>query len=151
MGVSRRPHHTEKDTHLDNLKTYAQPAARILLGLIFLVAGLGKLADVQGFTGYMQSGGVPALLAWPVILLEVVGGAAIIAGFQTRIAALALAGFSVLAALMFHFQPADQMQMTMFMKNFAISGGLLLLWVYGPGAMSLDRFQSPKLVRQSSR
>ncbi len=106
-----------------------------------------KLADVQGFTGYMQSGGVPALLAWPVILLEVVGGAAIIAGFQTRIAALALAGFSVLAALMFHFQPADQMQMTMFMKNLAISGGLLLLWVYGPGVMSLDRLRSPKLAR----
>jgi putative oxidoreductase len=131
---------------MENLKTYAQPAARILLGLIFLVAGLGKLADVQGFTGYMQSGGVPAFMAWPVILLEIVGGAAVIAGFQTRIAALALAGFSVLAALLFHFQPADQMQTTMLLKNLAISGGLLLLWVYGPGALAIDRNRVPTLA-----
>jgi putative oxidoreductase len=61
-------------------------AARILLGLLFVVAGLGKLGDVAGFCGYMASGGVPAFLAWPVVLFEiVVGGLALIVGFQTRI------------------------------------------------------------------
>jgi putative oxidoreductase len=124
---------------MDSLKTFAQPVARVLLGLIFVVAGLGKLGDVQGFTGYMVSGGVPSFLAWPVILLEVLGGIAIIAGFQTRIAALALAGFTLLAGLLYHFVPADQMQMTMFLKNLAITGGLLLLAVYGAGAFAVDR------------
>jgi putative oxidoreductase len=113
-------------------------AARVLLGALFIVAGLGKLADVQGFIGYMTSGGVPAILAWPVILLEVLGGLAILVGFQTRIAALALAAFTILAAVLFHFVPADQMQMTMFLKNFAIAGGFLALANIGAGRYSVD-------------
>ncbi len=79
------------------------------------------------------------MLAWPTILLEIVGGAALIVGFQTRIAALLLAGFTVLAGLLYHFQPADQMQMTMFLKNLAIAGGLLLLVAHGAGAMAVDK------------
>ncbi len=70
-------------------------AARVLLGALFIVAGLGKLADVQGFAGYMASGGVPSFLAWPVILLEILGGLAILAGFQTRVTALVLAAFTM--------------------------------------------------------
>jgi putative oxidoreductase len=113
-------------------------AARILLGALFIVAGLGKLADVQGFAGYMASGGVPSFLAWPVILVEVLGGIAILAGFQTRIAALVLAAFSIVAAVLYHFVPADQMQMTMFLKNFAIAGGFLALANIGAGRYSVD-------------
>ncbi len=77
--------------------------ARVLLALLFIVAGLGKLGDVAGFAGYMASGGVPAFLAWPVIALEVLGGLAILVGFQIRIAAIALAAFSILSALLYHF------------------------------------------------
>ncbi|MCX7890472.1 MAG: DoxX family protein [Rhodobacteraceae bacterium] len=128
---------------MTDLRSLAQPAARLLLALIFLVAGFGKLADVQGFTAYMTSGGVPALLAWPTILLEIVGGLFLIAGWQTRAAALLLAGFSILAGLLFHFQPADQMQMTMFLKNLAIAGGLLLLAAQGAGRWSLDEGRIP--------
>ena len=117
---------------------FALLAARILLAILFIVAGLGKLADVQAFTGYMAAGGVPAFLAWPVIALELLGGIAVLLGFQTRIAALALGGFSILAGLMFHFDPANQMQMTMFMKNIAIAGAFLILSVAGPGALSVD-------------
>ncbi len=113
-------------------------AARILLALLFIIAGLGKLADVSGFAGYMASGGVPAFLAWPVIALEVLGGLAVLVGFQTRIAALALGGFSVLAGLLFHFDPADQMQMTMLLKNLGLGGGFLLLAQAGAGAYAVD-------------
>lgn len=113
-------------------------AARILLALLFIMAGIGKLSDVQGFTGYMQSGGVPAILAWPTIALELLGGLAVLAGLMTRPAALALAAFSLATGLLFHFDPADQMQMTNFLKNLGLAGGFLLLWVTGPGAWSLD-------------
>jgi len=118
--------------------TYTTLAARVLLALLFIVAGLGKLGDVAGFTGYMVSGGIPAIFAWPTILLEVLGGLAILIGFQTRITALALAGFTLLAAALYHFVPADQMQMTMFLKNLAITGGLLLLAQHGAGKLSVD-------------
>ena len=118
--------------------TYTTLAARVLLALLFIVAGLGKLGDVAGFTGYMVSGGIPAVFAWPTILLEVLGGLAILIGFHTRIAALALAGFTLLAGVLYHFVPADQMQMTMFLKNLAITGGLLLLAQHGAGKLSVD-------------
>lgn len=116
--------------------------ARILLSVIFITAGYGKLGDVAGFAGYMQSGGVPAFLAWPVIGLELLGGLAILAGFQTRLAALALAGFSIAAAVLFHFVPADQMQMIMFMKNLGLAGGFVMLAAHGAGAWSVDALMS---------
>lgn len=121
-------------------------AARILLALLFIMAGLGKLADVQGFAGYMASGGVPAFLAWPVIALEILGGLAVLFGLLTRPAALALAAFSLASGLLFHFDPADQMQMTMLLKNLGLAGGFLLLWSTGPGAWSLDALLGRRTV-----
>lgn len=112
--------------------------ARILLGLLFLMAGWGKLADVQGFAGYMASGGVPAFLAWPVVLFELLGGLALILGLLTRPVALALGLFSVVAAVLYH-SPADPAQMTNFLKNLALTGGYLALAIAGPGAWSIDR------------
>jgi putative oxidoreductase len=124
---------------MTSLGTYAPLAARILIGLLFLVAGLGKLGDVAGFAGYLTSGGLPAILAWPAILFEIVVGLGLIAGFQTRILALLAAGFCVVTALLYHFVPADQMQMTMFLKNLAIAGGLALLASHGAGRFALDK------------
>jgi len=124
-------------------------AARILLSLLFIVAGFGKLQDVAGFTGYMTSGGVPAFLAWPTIALEFLGGIAVLIGLFTRPVALALAGFSLLSALLFHLVPADQMQMTMFMKNLGLAGGFILLAAQGAGAYSADARlgrKSPALI-----
>lgn len=112
--------------------------ARVLLGLLFVMAGIGKLGDVAGFAGYMASGGVPAFLAWPVVLFEILGGLALIVGFQTRIAALALGAFCVLSGVLYHFDPADQMQMTQLFKNLALAGGYLALAVTGAGALSVD-------------
>lgn len=124
---------------MDKITTYVPLVARIFIGLLFVVAGFGKLGDVAGFTGYLTSGGLPAILAWPTIALELLGGIALIVGFQTRIVAVLLAGFTLLAALLYHFQPADQMQMTMFLKNLAIAGGLFLLFANGAGAVAVDK------------
>lgn len=124
---------------MEKITTYVPLVARIFIGLLFVVAGFGKLGDVAGFTGYLTSGGLPAFFAWPTIALELLGGIALIAGFQTRIVSVLLAGFTLLAALLYHFQPADQMQMTMFLKNLAIAGGLFLLFANGAGAVAVDK------------
>ena len=128
------------------VQTYTHTAGRVLLALIFIIAGLGKLGDVQGFAGYMASGGLPALLAWPAILFEIVAGFLLLVGFQARITALALAAFSLVTALMFHFVPADPGQMTHFLKNLAMAGGYLMVFAHGAGALSVDNWQRPALA-----
>lgn len=112
--------------------------ARILLSHIFILAGINKITGYAGTQGYMESIGVPGMLLPLVIILEIAGGLAVLLGWQARIAAYALAGFTVLAAILFHGNVSDQMQMIMFMKNLSITGGLLLLAANGAGAMSLD-------------
>lgn len=100
---------------------------RLLMAQIFLIAGFGKITGYAGTQGYMEAMGVPGALLPLVIALEVGGGLALVLGLQTRLAALALAGFSIVSALLFHNNLADQTQMIMFMKNFAMAGGLLIL------------------------
>lgn len=124
---------------MEKMTTYVPLVARILIAPMFLLAGIGKLGDMSGFMGYMASGGVPTFLAWPTVALEVLGGAAILIGFQTRVAAFLLAGFCLLTALLFHLVPADQMQMNIFLKNVAVAGGLLMLVAFGPGSLSVDK------------
>ena len=111
---------------------------RILLAIIFIMAGFGKIADTAGTAAYMQSAGLPALLVWPTIALEVLGGLALIVGFQTRITAWALAAFTVLAAALFHNDFSNQMQMIMFLKNLSITGGLLILSAQASYPLSID-------------
>ena len=113
-------------------------AARILLAIIFVFAGYGKLSDPAGTAGYMSSMGIPGFLVWPTIVLELGGGILIAVGYQTRIVALLLAGFTVLAGLIFHNQFGDQNQMIHFMKNLAIAGGFLSLVLNGAGGWSVD-------------
>jgi len=114
--------------------------ARVFLGHIFLLAGINKIgAGYAGTAGYMQSVGLPGELLPAVIALEIIGGLLVITGFKVKWAAYALAGFTFVAALIFHSNFADQMQMILFMKNISIAGGLLLLSVHGAGAFSLDK------------
>jgi putative oxidoreductase len=117
----------------------AELAGRILLAVVFLLSGVGKLGAYSGTAAYMASQGVPGALLPAVIFTEVVFAAAVIVGWQTRIAAFLLAGFTLLSALLFHNNFADQNQMIHFMKNVAIAGGFLLLVAHGAGRWSLDR------------
>ena len=96
------------------------------------------MGDVQGFAGYMASGGIPAILAWPAVLFEILGGLALLVGFMTRPVALALAAFSVVTAFLFHFDMGNQIQQILFLKNLAMAGGYLVLAAHGAGALSVD-------------
>jgi putative oxidoreductase len=112
---------------------------RIFIAALFLMAGIGKLgAGYAGTQGYMESMGVPGILLPLVIALEIGGAILVIAGLFTRVTALALAGFTVVSAVLFHADFSDQMQMIMFMKNFAIAGGFLFLAANGASAWSVD-------------
>ena len=113
---------------------------RILLSVIFIMAGLSKFGSIEGTAGYISSVGLPAgvALAWLAAIFETLAGVAILIGFQTRITAWLLAAFCVFTAVVFHYAPADQMQMTMFMKNLGLGGGFLLLAITGAGAWSID-------------
>lgn len=124
------------------MRDYSLVAGRILMAAIFLLAGFNKIGGYAGTQGYMESMGVPGMLLPLVIVLEIGGGLAIIAGWQTRWVAYALAGFTILAGILFHMDFSQQMQMIMFMKNLAIAGGLLILAEQGPGKLSLDGRQN---------
>ena len=120
------------------MEKVSQLIARVFLGHIFLLAGVSKISAYEGTQGYMEAMGLPGALLPLVILLEVGGGLAIIVGWKSKWASIALATFTVIAAAIFHNNFADQMQMILFMKNIAITGGLMLLAVHGAGAYSLD-------------
>jgi putative oxidoreductase len=128
-----------------NTQGVAVVIARVLLALMFVLAGIGKLTGLAGTAGYIASKGLPApmLLAVAAGVLELVAGVLLIIGWQARWAALALAAFTVVASVIFHnywAMPAEQqmMQQLMFMKNLAVTGGLLLVFAFGAGALSLD-------------
>lgn len=129
-----------------NSSGYAALLARVLLALMFLLAGLSKLFGLEGTAGYIASKGLPQpqLLALATALLEVLGALMLMIGWRARGAALALAGFTVLATLLFHNYwslPSDQqlVQQLMFMKNVSVTGGLLMVFAFGPGRLSLDQ------------
>jgi putative oxidoreductase len=118
-----------------------QPAlGRLLIALIFVLSGLSKIAAPANTIAYIQSAGAPfAPAAFGIAaIVEVIGGLALLVGFQTRLVAAILAIFTLAAAMLFHNNMADQNQMVHFMKNLAITGGLLQVIAFGAGAFSLD-------------
>lgn len=124
---------------MDSLRPLAALVGRILIAAMFVMGGISKITGYAGTQQYMEAFGIPGWLLPLVIATEILGGIAIIVGWQTRLAALALACFTILAALFFHSDFADQMQMLLFMKNMAIVGGFLFLFAFGAGALSLDK------------
>ena len=117
---------------------YLHLLGRILLALIFLMSAFGKISNPAGTMKYMEAMGVPGLLLWPTIAVELLGGLAIVVGYKTRYVALALAGFCVVSALLFHRNFGDQMQMVNFLKNLGLAGGFLLLASSGATAFAMD-------------
>ena len=117
---------------------------RILISVIFIMAGYSKIGGYAGTAEYMQSMGVPGALLPLVILVELGGGILVVLGLFTRLSAVALAGFSMLAGLLFHFKPDDQMQMMIMMKDIAMGGGFLVIAAHGAGAFSLDAWRAKK-------
>lgn len=119
-------------------QTLSAPIGRVLIAAIFFMSGINKIFGYAGTQGYMEAMGISGALLPLVIVVEVLAGLAVIIGWQTRLAALTLAGFSIVTAVLFHANFADQIQFIMFMKNIAIAGGLLFLVANGPGTYALD-------------
>lgn len=131
----------------------AAPVARALLALIFILSGLQKIAGYEATQGYMEFMGVSGSLLPAVIAVEVLAGLALLVGYQARLAAFLLAGFTLLAGTIFHLVPsfgmegmAAQGEAIHFMKNLAIVGGLLMVVVFGAGAWSLDNRRAASAV-----
>lgn len=114
---------------------------RILLTLLFFVAGYNKLMNVAGTAGYFGKLGlpVPDLLVWLVIAIELVGGLLILIGWKTRVVAWVMAIFTVATAVIGHKFWVDPSQATQFLKNLAIAGGFIMLAYAGPGRLSVDK------------
>ena len=130
---------------MDSFKLPLVIVGRVLLALMFVISGTGKLGNVSGTAGYIASAGLPAasLLAVATGLLEVIAGLALMVGFKARWAALALGLFTLLASVLFHAYwsaPPDQqfMQQLMFMKNLAVAGGMFFVAASGAGPASID-------------
>ena len=119
---------------------YLPFVGRLLIGLPFAMSGLGKLAAFGQTTAMIAAAGLPVPpLAYVVaVAVELGGGLLLIAGYQTRLVATALALFSIATAVSFHNNFADQNQMIHFLKDVMIAGGLLQIAAFGAGAISLD-------------
>lgn len=127
------------NTWFEKFSPWTSLAGRFLIALIFITAGYSKIGGFEATQGYMAAMGVPGSLLPLVIITELGGGLLIIAGLLTRYTALALAGFSILSAFLFHADGSDPMQQILFMKNLAMAGGFLFLVAHGAGKISLDR------------
>jgi len=123
---------------MKKLENSGMVLARILMAVLFIVAGWGKLTNYEGTQQFMASMGIPALFVPLTVLLEFGGGLAIVFGFFTRTTALITAVFTILTAILAHSNFAVDGS-TMFLKNVSIAGGFLLLAITGPGAFSIDR------------
>ena len=128
-----------------SFKTPLVVVGRVLLALMFVLSGFGKLTGIEGTAGYIASAGLPMATALAVIvgLLEFFGGLALMVGFHARWAALALGVFTLLASLLFHnfwAMPADKafMQQLIFMKNLSVAGGMFIVAALGAGPASID-------------
>lgn len=123
--------------------------SRILLSVIFIQAGWGKLHNFSATQGFMESMAIPGILLPAVILLELGGGLAILLGFSTRIVSVGLALFSIASGTVFHFDPEVSGQMTHFYKNMAMAGGFFSLSLHAPTRWSFDHYLRQHSLIQS--
>jgi len=121
---------------------------RLFLVLLFLIAGFGKIGGYAGTAAYMAANGVPDMLLPLVIVLELGGGILILLGWQTRIVSLLLAGFTLLALLLFHL-PVTAANQIVVLAELGVAGGFLVLAANGPGAWSLDAWLANRAPAQA--
>ena len=117
-------------------------AGRVLLGLLFVLEGLGKLGAYDAAAGHMRAFGVPPLLLPAAIAVELGAGLLVIIGWHARLAAIALAAFCIVAAVVFHTRFGDRNQLIHFEKDLALAGAFLILWARGAGRVSLDAWRA---------
>ena len=112
---------------------------RILISTLFLLNGLFKINNYENTIGWMESFDIPGFLLIPTIILEILAPILIIIGYKTKVAAASLSLFCFATAIIFHNDFSDQVQLTSFLKNIALSGGFIFLVVNGPKGFSLDK------------
>ena len=116
----------------------AELIGRIFLSALFLFNGIAKIFYYEGTIEYMENFDVPGYLIFPAIIIEIIFPILLIIGYKTRLSAIVLASFTILLAVIFHTDFSNQMQLTQFLKNFAIAGGFIMIFVYGPDKYSID-------------
>ena len=114
-------------------------SARILISALFFTNGVFKIMNYDGTVNWMEGYGVPGILIIPAIILEIFGPVLIILGYKLKITAAILSVFCLATAFIFHNDFSNQMQLTSFLKNIALSGGFLLLVINGSKKFSLDK------------
>ncbi|MBB6260434.1 putative oxidoreductase [Paenochrobactrum gallinarii] len=130
----------QSETANSGLNSIAVLIGRVFISILFILAGWAKLTAIGGTAGYFGSLGLPMPTVTAVLvgLIEFLGGLAILIGFQTRIAAVIVALFTIGAILVAHMDFSDGLNVMMAQKNLAIAGGLLALAAYGAGSYSVD-------------
>jgi len=125
---------------MENLKTYAVPLGRLLLSSLFIWAGVGKLMNPSGTAQYFANVHIPVpeVAVWVVIIIELIGGLAILVGYQTRWVAAILAIFCLITGFGVHLPVGDYPNMVNFYKNLTMAGGFLYVFAYGAGVWSVD-------------
>ena len=113
---------------------------RIFLSVLFLIEGIGKLFTQEQVITYMEDYGVPGILFIPAVIVEILFPLLLIVGYKTRLAALVLALFTLTVTIIFHTDFGDGMQLILFLKNLAITGGFMIVIAYGSNKFSLDHF-----------
>ena len=119
--------------------------ARVLISVLFLISAYNKIFNIEGSMNWMSGYGVPGILIYPTILIEILLPVMIIIGYKVRMAASLLSIFCLLTAFIFHFDFADQIQFILFLKNVGLAGGFLFIVVNGTKDWSLDK--EKKFVR----
>ena len=117
---------------------------RVLLSTLFLIEGLGKISIREDVIMYMEDYGVPGILFFPAIILEILFPLILIAGYKTKWIASIMALFTFSVAIIFHTDFGEELQMVLFLKDIAIAGGFMIIVAYGPGKISLDHYFDSK-------
>ena len=117
---------------------------RVFLSALFLIEGLGKISIKEDVIMYMEDYGVPGILFFPAIILEILFPLILIAGYKTKWIASIMALFTFSVAIIFHTDFTEGMQMMLFLKDIAIAGGFMIIIAHGPGKISLDHYFKSK-------